>query len=67
MNWREQSDRHRDSSDESLVVVLVVAGGFDSVLRVWNGANGQVLHELSPAPALAEPVAVEKKQAVEKK
>ena len=38
---------------------FVIAGGFDSVLRVWNGANGTVLHELSPERPLGEAVAAE--------
>lgn len=29
---------------------FVVGGGFDSVLRIWNGTNATVLHELSPQP-----------------
>ncbi len=32
----------------------VISGGFDSVLRIWNGTNGQVLHELSPQPRRSE-------------
>ncbi|MEX0701437.1 MAG: c-type cytochrome domain-containing protein [Planctomycetales bacterium] len=32
------------SRDES----LVVAGGIDGVLRVWNGANGQIQHSFEP-------------------
>ncbi|MEX0716443.1 MAG: c-type cytochrome domain-containing protein [Planctomycetaceae bacterium] len=37
------------SRDES----LVVAGGIDGVLRVWNGANGQQQHGFAPpAPAV---------------
>ena len=27
---------------------VLVAGGHDSVLRIWNGSNGQVLHMLEP-------------------
>jgi WD40 repeat protein len=27
---------------------IVVAGGHDSVLRIWNGTNGQLLHALEP-------------------
>ena len=27
---------------------IVIAGGQDSALRVWNGANGQLLHTLEP-------------------
>jgi WD40 repeat protein len=39
----------------------VIAGGFDSVLRVWNGANGTILHELSPEVPPGESVAAEGK------
>ena len=35
---------------------IVIAGGHDSVLRIWNGANGQVLHTLeAPLAPGAEP------------
>ena len=27
---------------------VLVAGGHDSVLRIWNGTNGQVLKNLDP-------------------
>jgi WD40 repeat protein len=27
---------------------FIIAGGYASVLRVWNGANAQVLHVLEP-------------------
>jgi WD40 repeat protein len=37
----------------------VIAGGFDSVLRIWNGVNGTVLHELSPELPPGEAVAAE--------
>jgi WD40 repeat protein len=37
---------------------VVVAGGYDSVLRVWNGANAQVLYTLEP-PAPEEQEATE--------
>ena len=39
----------------------VIAGGFDSVLRIWNGINGTVLHELSPELPPGETVAAEGK------
>ncbi len=37
----------------------VIAGGFDSVLRIWNGANGTVLHELAPELPPGETVAAD--------
>ena len=40
---------------------FVIAGGFDSVLRIWNGTNGTVLHELSPERPPGESVAAEGK------
>ncbi|MEZ6110324.1 MAG: WD40 repeat domain-containing protein [Pirellulaceae bacterium] len=36
------------SADASPDGQFVIAGGFDSVLRVWNGTNSQVIHELAP-------------------
>ena len=27
---------------------VVAAGGFDGVLRIWNGENAQVMHVISP-------------------
>ena len=35
---------------------IVIAGGHDSVLRVWNGANGQALQNIEP-PVEGEPTA----------
>ena len=35
---------------------VVVAGGYDSVLRIWNGANAQVLQTIEP-PKEPEPTA----------
>ncbi len=35
---------------------FLIAGGFDSILRIWNGNNGQTLKSLEP-PAPAAPLA----------
>jgi WD40 repeat protein len=37
----------------------VIAGGFDSVLRIWNGTNGTVLHELAPELPPGETIAAD--------
>jgi WD40 repeat protein len=40
---------------------FIIAGSFDSVLRIWNGTNGTVLHELSPARPTVETVTADDK------
>ncbi len=41
------------AADSARDQTVVVAGGEDGVIRVWNGANGQVIKAFEP-PAPAE-------------
>ena len=36
------------SADANRDQTIVVAGGEDGVVRIWNGANGQVMHSFAP-------------------